>query len=112
MREAWFTGLPELDPERLEFLVETAAATSMVRCDSWALRSANCRIGAPAEHRKNTTVIARLRTSGPSEVALLDGPVTGERFRTYVAQTLAPTLKPNDTLILDNLGAYKVAGVR
>ena len=42
----------------------------------------------------------------------MDGPVTGERFRAYVVETLVPTLRPGDTLILDNLGAHKVAGVR
>jgi transposase len=68
--------------------------------------------GRPPHHWKTTTVIAGLRTSGPSAVALLDGPVTGERFRVYVAETLVPTLRPGDTLILDNLGAHKVAGVR
>src|ERR1700709_2163718 len=52
------------------------------------------------------------RGSGAGAVALLDGPVTGERFRTYVAETLVPTLRPGDTLILDNLGVHKVAGVR
>ena len=68
--------------------------------------------GRPPHHWKTTTVIAGLRTSGASAIALLDGPVTGERFRVYVAETLVPTLRPGDTLILDNLGAHKVAGVR
>jgi transposase len=94
------------------FLDETAANTSMVRRDSWAPRGARCRIAAPAGHWKTTTVIAGLRTSGPEAIALLDGPVTGERFRADVAKTLVPTLRPGDTLILDNLGVHKVAGVR
>lgn len=94
------------------FLDETAATTSMARRYGWAERGARCRIAAPAGHWKTTTVIAGLRTSGPSAVALLDGPVTGERFRAYVSETLVPTLRPGDTLILDNLGAHKVAGVR
>jgi len=111
-REAWFESQPELDPDRLVFLDETAANTSMVRRYGWAPRGARCRIAAPAGHWKTTTVIAGLRTSGPEAVALLDGPVTGERFRAYVSETLVPTLRPGDTLILDNLGAHKVAGVR
>ena len=91
------------------FLDETAANTSMVRRYGWAPRGARCRITAPAGHWKTTTIIAGLRTSGPSAVALLDGPVTGERFRAYVAETLVPTLRAGDTLILDNLGAHEVA---
>jgi transposase len=35
-----------------------------------------------------------------------------ERFRAYVTETLVPTLRPGDTVILDNLGAHKVVGVR
>jgi transposase len=94
------------------FLDETAATTSMVRRYGWAPRGERCRIAAPAGHWKTTTVIAGLRTSGPSAVALPDGPVTGERFRAYVAETLVPALRSGDTVILDNLGAHKVAGVR
>jgi transposase len=94
------------------FLDETAATTSMARRYGWAPRGARCRIAVPAGHWKTTTVIAGLRTSGPSAIALLDGPVTGERFRAYVTQTLVPTLRRGDTVILDNLGAHKVAGVR
>ena len=84
----------------------------MARRYGWAPRGARCRITVRAGHWKTTTVIAGLRTSGPEAIALLDGPVTGERFRAYLGETLVPTLRPGDTLILDNLGAHKVAGVR
>ena len=94
------------------FLDETAATTSMTRRYGWAPRGERCHIAAPAGHWRTTTVIAGLRTSGPSALALLDGPVTGERFRAYVTQTLGPSLRRGDTVILDNLGAHKVAGVR
>ncbi len=94
------------------FLDETAATTSMTRRYGWAPRGERCRIAVPAGHWKTTTVIAGLRTSGPSAIALLDGPVTGERFRVYVSDTLVPTLQRGDTVVLDNLGAHKVAGVR
>jgi transposase len=96
----------------LVFLDETAATTSMARRYGWAPRGERCRIAVPAGHWKTTTVIAGLRTSGPSAIALLDGPVTGERFRAYVTETLIPVLKPGDIVVLDNLGAHKVAGVR
>ena len=42
----------------------------------------------------------------------LDGPINGESFRTYVDQVLAPTLKPGDVVILDNLGSHKGKAVR
>ena len=94
------------------FLDETAAKTSMARRYGWSPRGERCRIAVPAGHWKTTTIIAGLRTSGPSALALLDGPITGEHFRAYVIQTLVPSLRRGDTVILDNLGAHKVAGVR
>jgi len=43
---------------------------------------------------------------------LLDGPMHGRAFRAYVEQVLVPELKPGDIVIMDNLPAHKVAGVR
>ncbi|KQO91913.1 DDE endonuclease [Methylobacterium sp. Leaf90] len=44
--------------------------------------------------------------------ALFDGPMTGARFRVYVEETLVPALKRGDTVVLDNLLAHKVGGIR
>ena len=43
---------------------------------------------------------------------LLDGPMDGECFLAWVEQMLAPTLRPSDIVVMDNLAAHKVAGVR
>ena len=43
---------------------------------------------------------------------VLDGPMTGDAFIAYVEQLLVPTLSPGDIVILDNLPAHKVTGVR
>jgi transposase len=37
--------------------------------------------------------------------------MTGEWFRAYVEQMLAPALRPGDVVVMDNLPAHKVAGV-
>ena len=37
--------------------------------------------------------------------------MTGAAFRAYVEQALAPTLKPGDVVVMDNLAAHKVAGI-
>ncbi len=111
-REAWFEGQLDLDPERIVFIDETAAATNMERRYGRAPRGERCRIAVPHGHYKTTTVTAALRASGPCAVDLMDGATTGERFRAYLADTLVPTLKPGDTVVMDNLAAHKVAGVR
>lgn len=38
--------------------------------------------------------------------------MTGEVFRAYVEQMLAPSLAPGDVVVMENLPAHKVAGVR
>lgn len=43
---------------------------------------------------------------------VLDGPMTGEWFAAYAAQVLAPTLRPGDIVILDNLPAHKTMVAR
>ncbi len=37
--------------------------------------------------------------------------MTGAAFRAYVERVLAPALAPGDVVVMDNLGAHKVAGV-
>ena len=43
---------------------------------------------------------------------MIDGPVNGERFRLYVEQVLVPTLRPDNIVVLDNLGSHKGKAVR
>jgi transposase len=43
---------------------------------------------------------------------ILDGPMHGMAFLAYVEQVLVPELKPGDSVVMDNLPAHKVSGVR
>ena len=87
-REAWLAAQPDLDPDRLVFLDETAAATNMARRYGWAPRGERCRIAVTQGHHKTTTVTAALRSTGLCATALLDGATNGQRFRSYVTETL------------------------
>lgn len=111
-RQAWFDAMPDLDPDTLVFLDETAAATTMARRYGRAPRGERCRLLVPQGHYKTTTVTAALRATGLCAPNLVDGATNGQRFRSYVTDHLVPVLRPGDTVILDNLQAHKVAGVR
>ena len=58
------------------------------------------------------TFIAGLRHDGMTAPWLLDGPMDGSAFITYIQTQLAPTLQKGDVLVLDNLPAHKVAGAK
>lgn len=111
-REVWFDGQLDLDPDRLVFLDETAATTKMARRYGRAPRGERCRIAVPHGHYKTTTITAALRATGLIAKTVFDGATNGMRFRAYVTDTLALVLRPGDTVILDNLNAHKVTGVR
>lgn len=58
------------------------------------------------------TFLAALRHDRIDAPWLLDGPINGEKFRTYVEQVLVPTLQPGDIVLMDNLGSHKGKAVR
>jgi hypothetical protein len=66
----------------------------------------------PHGHWKTTTFVAGLRSTALTAPCVIDGPMNGNAFLAYVEQVLAPTLKPGDIVVLDNLGAHKVLGIR
>ncbi len=111
-RERWRRRQPAFDPRRLVFIDETWAKTNMAR------RYGRCRRGVrligrvPHGHWKTTTFVAGLRRDGITAPFVIDRPMNGVIFRTYVERVLAPTLKPGDVVILDNLGSHKGTEVR
>ena len=101
-----------MDPGKLVFIDETGASTKMARRRGRARKGERCRAAIPHGHWKTTTFTAGLRLSGLAAPMLLDGPMNGDAFLAYVEQVLAPELEQNDIVIMDNLPAHKVTGVR
>jgi transposase len=66
----------------------------------------------PHGHWKTTTFVAGLRNDAIVAPLVLDRPMNGPAFQAWLEQGLAPTLSPGDTVIMDNLPAHKVAGIR
>lgn len=66
----------------------------------------------PHGHWHTTTFLCGLRSSGLAAPLVLDGAINGAAFLADVEQCLVPTLSPGDVVVLDNLSAHKVGGVR
>lgn len=101
-----------MDPARFVFLDETGTATNMTR--RYGRCAANERLAAavPHGHWRATTVIAGLGQVGVVAPLVLDGSMTDPAFRAYIEQFLAPALHPGDGVVLDNLAAHEVDGIR
>ncbi len=66
----------------------------------------------PHGHWSTGTFIAGLRRDALIAPWLLNGPMNGDAFLTYITTQLVPCLKPGDIVIMDNLSTHKVKGVR
>ena len=111
-RQDWQAGQGGLDPARPVFVDETGADTKLVRTRGRGPRGRRVYGKAPWGHWRTTTFVGALRAGGITAPMMLDGAMNGPAFLAYVRQVLAPSLAPGDIVVLDNLGAHKVSGVR
>lgn len=84
----------------------------MAALRGWAPRGERLRATAPHGRWKTMTFLAALRHGGVDAPWLIDGPINGEIFRTYVEKVLVPVLRPGDVVVMDNLGSHKSKAVR
>ena len=67
----------------------------------------------PQEHWKIKTLAGAVRLGeGVTAALAFDGATDGPAFLSFAQCSLAPTLRPGDVVILDNLQPHKAAGVR
>ena len=111
-RAQWAKRQSGIDPKRLVFIDETWTKTNMEPLRGWAPKGERLVAKVPHGHWQTMTFVAALRHDRIEAPWLIDGPIDGEGFRTYVEKALAPTLKPGDVVIIDNLGSHKGEAVR
>jgi transposase len=78
----------------------------------WGRRGARVPIKVPYGHWNTMTFVAALRHDRIDAPWLLNAPINGELFLTYVENMLVPTLRPGDIVIADNLSSHKGRAVR
>jgi transposase len=111
-RAQWRRYQARIDPARLVFIDETWTKTNMAPLRGWAQRGARLLSKVPYGHWNTMTFIAALRHDRIDAPWLLDGPINGESFKVYVEKVLAPTLRRDDLVIMDNLGSHKGPAIR
>ena len=111
-RAAWQQTAPTWDPARLVFLDERGVRTDLVRRDGRGQRGERVVDHAPDSRWHTTTLLAALRVTGLTAPAVFDGPIDGVSFLAYIEHVLAPTLRPGDVVVLDNLSVHRSPAVR
>jgi transposase len=106
-RADWRATQPELDAGRLVFIDETWAKTNMTRLRGRAPIGQRLIDRTPHGHWKTTTLIAALDAAGIRCSTVVDGAVNAEVFEAFVEKVLAPTLRPGDVVVMDNLSSHK-----
>lgn len=111
-REQWIRYQNRVDPKRLVFIDETWTKTNMAPLRGWAPRGQRLKAKVPHGHWKTMTFLAALRHDRIDAPWVLDGPIDGDSFRTYIEKVLVATLQPGDIVIMDNLSSHKGKDVR
>ncbi len=112
-RDAWRDEFAAIDPARLVFVDESGASTAMDRTHGRAPSGKRVDGPVPHGHRKVVTLTAAVRLDGVPAPACLafDGATNTACFEAYVGRCLAPTLRPGDIVVMDNLSCHKTAEV-
>jgi transposase len=102
----------EVDPERLVFVDEMGAHTSLAPLYGYSRKGERVRLEVPRNRGKNTTLLASMTLGGMGETMAVEGSTNQEVFESYVEHALAPTLQAGQVVVMDNLSAHKPAKVR
>lgn len=111
-RDRWQRHQHKVDPRRLVFVDETWTRTNMAPLRGWGPKGERLKGSAPFGNRNTMTFLAALRHDRIEAPWLIEGPIDGLAFLTWVVQVLVPTLRKGDVVVLDNLSAHKAAAVR
>ena len=112
-REEWQEQQKVMDRNRLVFLDESGVNLNMTRRYGRAIGKARVYDYVPLNTPKNTTMLSSIRLEDASMIHKeITGALNGATFLEYIRNDLAPTLKPGDIVIMDNLRVHKVNGVR
>lgn len=98
-----------MNPERLVFLDETGVQTDLTRLRGWAEQGERLVEAVPGGHWRTATLVHAVALDGTRAAMVLDGPLDSVSFTGFCERFLAPTLRPGDLVVLDNLSSHKSA---
>ncbi len=106
-RDEWREFQKTVDARRLIFLDESGLKTNMTRLYGRARGGNRCADTAPCGHWETVTILSSIRLGGDTESLVFEGAVDRKMFDAYIKECLAPSLRPGDLVVMDNLSAHK-----
>lgn len=111
-RRRWKEAIGPDMTDRLVFLDESGININLTRLYGRAPSSQRVVDHTPLNIPKTTTVLSSIRFNGEKAFTTYQGGTTGERFVTYLKETLLPTLHSGDIVVMDNMRSHHVKAVR
>lgn len=99
-------------PEDFVFLDESGVNRAMTRLYARSLAGTRAFGSAPRNWGDNVSILGALTLRGALEPMCVNGATDGRVFLTYLKEVLLPQLWRGAVVVMDNLGAHKVKGVR
>lgn len=113
LRAAWQAMVAGgVGAERLVFVDEMGANTSLAPLYAWAPKGERARLEAPRNWGANVTLLASMTLRGMGPCLAVEGPTTKAVFEAYLKRVLAPSLRPGQVVVMDNLSSHKGSRVR
>ena len=104
--------MARLDPATLVFVDETSTPTTLAPLRGRSRRGTRVVGRVPRGKWHAVTLLATLTPDGLGAGLQLEGAIDRHGFDAFVAEVLGPSLRPGQTVILDNLSVHKSAAAR
>jgi len=101
-----------LDADRLVFVDEMGTNTSLAPLYGWSRRGERALANVPRNWGANVTLLASMSAEGMGPCLAVEGSTTREVFEAYLERVLAPSLRPGQVVVMDNLSSHKGSQVR
>ena len=111
-RQAWRQATAQLDPEQLVLVDDSGPNSALPRLYGWAPHDQRAAGSVPRNHGTNPTLVAALAPEGGQVPWMSEGAMDSAPFEWYLREQLAPTLKPGQVVVLDNLSVHNAASIR
>jgi transposase len=113
LRAAWRVMVAaSTNPERLVFVDEMGTNTSLTPQYAWSRRGERAHARVPRNWGANVTLLASMSVGGMGPCLAVEGPTTKAVFEAYLERVLAPSLRPSQVVVMDNLSSHKGSRVR